>query len=913
MTTQTATSSTNSWRWASRIRTKQSKWLNQSLQDMEGNVNSMLNIIDHDGDSFARRAEMYYRKRPELVAFVKESYKTYHSLAERYDSLSKELQNANHKIAVAFPEEVQFDEDDDVEEEAEDIISRKFDCFPEKSGIPKVSHVLEKDSKCAALRDAQRSQIPSNAQTLEVPSSGISKEALEEKDRLQKEIMSLQKENESLKSAYERENQKYLEMERQIMELQQKVGCLQDDVSIVTEDNETRMSTAATALKSCQESLINLQERYQQSQEEVRTEDKKIHEAYEEFKALSGVSVSREVGQAKYNEEKNSSGRDNEEKEREENDCKVTVIELAENLDNLVDMIVNLESGASSQATDIRRLRSEVAILQAHDALKEEKNSTVNSSEKVHEKLKELEEEVERMKNLKQHIALQCQSLLTHFVEAAGDISNLSEKLESLDLDEEIEMEGHLKEARAESYEKHDDQEIRRHQDTHVHEGDMREEEESKEDDVQTFQDGIKSRQQEHSALSGPNSDFDALSEKPHELVPPYKEEKHDLFDRVPETTNQEFSEGGEEDDQPNWKKLFLNGLDDRERMLLDEYTSVLRSYKDVKNKLRELEKKNQDGLLELSMEARGENVKKEEELGSFRQRLGDAPSMIATDEPNDDIMPTALGRQPLYKLLFLHNDGFPRTIKYNDGGKALAIPSIKEKLRVEIDELLEENLKFWLRFSTSIHKIKKFQIKFQGLRGEIVMLKDAQKHNECNANAISRIWATQKHLKEMQAEVNLWIENNELMNEQLRSRSSTLSCILAEISSVLEVDPKLGGDDIITKKQVTTFQTEVLNMREENQKIECELRGGLHCAKKLQTKIGKTLTKLDKDLGILASKKQKTNQAKSNNSSSRYRISFRSLLFGAKQKKQKPSKFTCASPVLQKQQSEMRLTGLPT
>ncbi|MED6217178.1 hypothetical protein PIB30_015296 [Stylosanthes scabra] len=52
---------------------------------MEHNVKRMLKLIEDDGDSFAKKAEMYYQKRPELISLVEEFYRGYKSLAERYD------------------------------------------------------------------------------------------------------------------------------------------------------------------------------------------------------------------------------------------------------------------------------------------------------------------------------------------------------------------------------------------------------------------------------------------------------------------------------------------------------------------------------------------------------------------------------------------------------------------------------------------------------------------------------------------------------------------------------------------------------------------------------------------------------------------------------------------------------------
>ena len=38
--------------------------------DMDAKVKSMIKLIEEDADSFAKRAEMYYKKRPELMKLV---------------------------------------------------------------------------------------------------------------------------------------------------------------------------------------------------------------------------------------------------------------------------------------------------------------------------------------------------------------------------------------------------------------------------------------------------------------------------------------------------------------------------------------------------------------------------------------------------------------------------------------------------------------------------------------------------------------------------------------------------------------------------------------------------------------------------------------------------------------------------
>lgn len=58
--------------------------------ELDEKTKVMLKLIDQDADSFAQRAEMYYKKRPELVNMVEDFYRAHRSLAERYDLLRAE-------------------------------------------------------------------------------------------------------------------------------------------------------------------------------------------------------------------------------------------------------------------------------------------------------------------------------------------------------------------------------------------------------------------------------------------------------------------------------------------------------------------------------------------------------------------------------------------------------------------------------------------------------------------------------------------------------------------------------------------------------------------------------------------------------------------------------------------------------
>ncbi|XP_020520087.1 protein NETWORKED 1D isoform X1 [Amborella trichopoda] len=99
-----------SWWWDSHMSPKNSKWLQENLTDMDSKVKTMIKLIEEDADSFARRAEMYYKKRPELMKLVEEFYRAYRALAERYDHATGELRHAhrtmveNH-ITFALPDD----------------------------------------------------------------------------------------------------------------------------------------------------------------------------------------------------------------------------------------------------------------------------------------------------------------------------------------------------------------------------------------------------------------------------------------------------------------------------------------------------------------------------------------------------------------------------------------------------------------------------------------------------------------------------------------------------------------------------------------------------------------------------------------------------------------------------------------
>ncbi|RLN35200.1 protein NETWORKED 3C-like [Panicum miliaceum] len=75
------------WWFGSHNLARPSPWLNNTLSELDDKTMQMLKLIDQDADSFAQRAEMYYKKRPVLVDMLGDLYRTHRSLAEQYDLL----------------------------------------------------------------------------------------------------------------------------------------------------------------------------------------------------------------------------------------------------------------------------------------------------------------------------------------------------------------------------------------------------------------------------------------------------------------------------------------------------------------------------------------------------------------------------------------------------------------------------------------------------------------------------------------------------------------------------------------------------------------------------------------------------------------------------------------------------------
>ncbi|CAF2082267.1 unnamed protein product [Brassica napus] len=848
---QRAASNAYSWWWASHIRTKQSKWLEHNLQDMEEKVHYTLKIINEDGDTFAIRAEMYYRKRPEIVNFVEEAFRSYRALAERYDHLSTELQSANHMIATAFPEHVPFplDDDDDDDDDNHEKPPKPLHLIPSGANIPEIPK-KEFKSQSLMVRKGNGGDMKSSSSSCVLVSSGLSKEeALEEIDKIHKGILVLQTEKEFVRSSYEQAYERYWSLEDEVTEMQKRVVSLQDQfgVGAEIEDGEAKTLVASTALTSCKETIAKLEETQKRFAEDAETEKERIVSATERFEALRNKF---EMVKVTNQEAKTCQESKKESREVELCENHLTNEEFAEKIDELVDKVVSLETTASSHTALVKTLRSDTDELHEHiRCVEEDKASLVSDSIDMKRRITALEDELSKVRDLFQRVEEQNNDLQKHLVDANGTAKHLSGKLQEVKMEEEPSKDSEDTEIKSE----------------------------------------------------------DEIKEAIQETVQEEKEETKDS-----ETESTCFgTEGGEEDEERrNWRQLLPeDGVEDREKVLLDEYTSVLKDYREVKRKLSEVEKKNRDGFFELALQLRElKNAVscEDSEFHFLRQKPAtpgkdSAQSMSVSHSSNSSISMAPhhqqggevkrtpqRAKEEEVKVEFEVTDETPRK----------KIPTVEDKVRGEIDAVLEENIEFWLRFSTSVHQFQKYQTAVHDLKAELSKLSS-------NASEAKPIY---RHLREIRTELQLWLENSAVLRDELEGRYETLCNIKDEVSRMTS---QSGGgtkvnDTEISGYQAAKFHGEILNMKQENKRVSNELQGGLERAQTLRIDVERVVCKLEEALGISNAAGTRTlskNTSSSSSSSSprKPRIPLRSFLFGVKLKKYKqkqPSSiFACVSP----------------
>jgi chromosome segregation ATPase len=828
---------------------------------MEDRVQAMLKLIGADADSFGKKAELYFKSRPELINHVEEMFRSYQALADRFDRISSELHKANHTIATVFPDQVQFSMQEGDGEGFPKAISgidlSNFK-FPALEGLSMGSQSASRGTSPVPKRGTQAHRRTTSNMTKE--------KAREEIDKLQKQILALQTEKEFLKTSYDSALGKYLEIEKQVSELQEEVCSLQDAFSTGAsiEDNEARALMAAQAIVSCEDTLVNLQDQRKRSTEEAKVEFRRANEAIEKLKTfknecglpqvdghdhhdteLSHALPSDDADDSAVNESK----LDLQEicqnvKEIIERYPELSVAELADKVDQLVEKVINLELATTSQNAQIDRMRTEIDGLHERlHALEQEKTALVVDSSNLVDRLKKVEEMLQEVQKIWKSVQNGTKSICKQMTEASHELNEFVGTLHA------------------------------------------------PEPEISDFVDSMRDSK-DIASLEG-DSGLASLSIQQGQSSALHGGSEIEKHDEISDSTVAQ-------------KQLVPIEPEGEEKILLEDYASVFQSYKDTEQKLSEMERRNHEYHIEAISELKelkSANATKDEEIHSLRRMLSSLQKkMTAITESIEKSEETSkISTSPATEDKEVAE--IEEYIKQCQVDDSLACSIAEEKFRTEIDRVLGENLDFWLRFSTSYHQIQNFQTSFDKLKAEMRKLTDEQEQGGTYGFAASYQVAKlesavlEKKFRDLNTDLQVWMEKNVLLKGELENRFSSLCSIQEDISKLTTLDK---SDEVhFNPFQAAKFQGEVLNMKQENNKVAKELEAGLDHVRGFQVEVGRVLLKLRENLELSIARSQRAQQ-NFRNLSTKAGVPLRTFLFGSKPKR--PSLFSCMGPGVHKQ-----------
>lgn len=245
----------HSWWWDGHVSPKHSRWLKDNLADMDLKVKDMMKLIEEDADSFAKRAEMYYKKRPELISLVEEFYRGYRALAERYDRITGELHHVQCSMADAFPNQVHYAMDDVspkalfINKHGQGHLGKEpegFDTFLTETGCEfldsKQTVNTSASSEEMGMEISNPKMSPRFRMQKRTGTSSGQIEVLNEITKLQREIVSLQQEKEILKGDYERGSEQFRVVEEQLLKIQEELQHVQEENHKLHEDSSSHVA-----------------------------------------------------------------------------------------------------------------------------------------------------------------------------------------------------------------------------------------------------------------------------------------------------------------------------------------------------------------------------------------------------------------------------------------------------------------------------------------------------------------------------------------------------------------------------------------------------------------------------------------------------------------------------------------------
>ena len=460
------------------------------ISEMDQSMKRMMKLIEEDGDSFAKKAEMYYQKRPELISHVEEFYRMYRSLAERYDHVTGELRKnmpselqsqssvisdiglelaytPDHKLgrrksnhrAAGFDfflgsggnsTDIQKEGDEsstltDSEPESDDSSVNNYSVLFGNGGDQRLNrNTIELEIELRQLKEKLRMQQEENADgssrgvKIEIPEEFIARIAQYEQElRITNEKMRLsEEENTRLKIEIQRikslefSNDFQSELGSSTLEdVKTRDAELTSDIQDRIGESEANVSDPDVKIKALVEELRNNKERLQDSEKEIASLKHELEssKSSENIPQLQEQLVLAQKEIATWKTKFNSEKRE---------------------VSKLQDRIARLKSSLSDRYHEIRDLKLEVSdaeqkIFPEKSQLKTEMSKVSEERTRLEEELRDwecrarlLEEEIRNVKaekmEMEERLTGELVQLRADIVERGDHIENLNKSLDTL-------------------------------------------------------------------------------------------------------------------------------------------------------------------------------------------------------------------------------------------------------------------------------------------------------------------------------------------------------------------------------------------------------------------------------------------------------------------------------------------------
>lgn len=375
-------------------------------------MKTMIKFIEEDdADSFARRAEMYYKKRPELMKLVEEFYRAYRALAERYDQSTVELRQAHWTMSEAIPNQIQFalpDESPSGEPRTPEMRrpARAFfdpddseDAYSGMGNKKGLKQLIEMLRSGVLLQKGDEGKIKRGRIVCESAVGGDSDcnsqgESESECENWKKILADAQAEKEVISPQYKQTLEKLSSLEKELNEAQKDAGSLGE-----------RASKAEIEIKILNEALTKLQ----------AERDAVIIKHNQCLEKISDMEYT--ISQAK----------------RDAEGLNEKVFEAETETGNLKAELSRLEAEKEASLLQYRQCLEVIALLENKISLAEENAKVLNlRSEKAESEVKELKEALSELKGEKNVIAVQYELCLEIIAKMESEISRGQEEAEKM-------------------------------------------------------------------------------------------------------------------------------------------------------------------------------------------------------------------------------------------------------------------------------------------------------------------------------------------------------------------------------------------------------------------------------------------------------------------------------------------------